>query len=192
MTLTQRTANAGRLAEQAVARCRTLASFSENVGSLRRTFLSRPMRDVHREIASWLAPLGIKTRIDAVGNLRAIYPAIDPCAPRLLIGSHLDTVPNAGIYDGMLGVVLAVALLEGLEGCHLPYAIEVVGFSEEEGVRFGIPFIGSRALVGRIDDELLEKVDASGVSVRDAIDQFGLDLTEIEQAVIGNDICAYL
>ena len=192
MTLTQRTANAARLAEQAVVRCRKLASFSEDVGSLRRTFLSPPMRDVHREIGTWLAPLGMKTRIDAVGNLRAIYPTFAPSAPRLLIGSHLDTVPNAGIYDGMLGVVLAVALLEGLEGQHLPYAIEVVGFSEEEGVRFGIPFIGSRALVGRIDDALLEKADASGVSVRNAIEQFGLDPAEIPHAVIDKDVCAYL
>src|SRR5215470_126823 len=192
MTLTQKTANARRLAERAVARCRTLASFSEDAGSLRRTFLSPPMRDVHREIASWLAPLGMKARIDAVGNLRAIYPAIDPSAARLLIGSHLDTVSNAGIYDGMLGVVLAVALLEGLEGRHLPYAIEVIGFSEEEGVRFGIPFIGSRALVGRIDDELLNKSDAAGASVQEAIEQFGLNLAEIQQDVLDNDACAYL
>src|SRR5579864_2152316 len=166
MALTQKTANAARLAEQAVARCRRLASFSEDAGSLRRTFLSPPMRDVHREIGAWLAPLGIMTRIDAVGNLRAVYPGADSSAPCLLIGSHLDTVPNAGMYDGMLGVVLAVALLEGLEGWRLPYAIEVVGFSEEEGVRFGVPFIGSRALIGRIDDELLNKSDAGGASVR--------------------------
>jgi allantoate deiminase len=192
MALTQKTANAARLAEQAVARCRRLASFSEDAGSLRRTFLSPPMRDVHREIGAWLAPLGITTRIDAVGNLRAVYPGADSSAPCLLIGSHLDTVPNAGMYDGMLGVVLAVALLEGLEGWRLPYAIEVVGFSEEEGVRFGVPFIGSRALIGRIDDELLNKSDAGGASVRKAIEQFGLNPAEIPHHRIDKDVCAYL
>lgn len=192
MALTQKTANAARLAEQAVARCRTLASFSEDAGSLRRTFLSPPMRDVHREIGAWLAPLGITTRIDAVGNLRAVYPGADSSAPCLLIGSHLDTVPNAGMYDGMLGVVLAVALLEGLEGRHLPYAIEVVGFSEEEGVRFGVPFIGSRALIGRIDDKLLNQPDHTGASVRKAIEQFGLNPAEIPHHRIDKDVCAYL
>jgi len=68
--------------------------------------------------------------------------------PRILIGSHLDTVPNAGAFDGILGVVLAIALVESLHGLKLPFGMEVVGFSEEEGVRFGVPFIGSRALVG--------------------------------------------
>ena len=133
------------------------------------------MRDVHCEIAGWLVPLGMNVRVDAAGNLRAVYPAAEPTTPRLLIGSHLDTVPNAGAYDGILGVVLAVALLQGLRGRRLPYTIEVVGFSEEEGVRFGTPFIGSRALVGRLDEDLLGTQDAHGISVRRAILEFGLN-----------------
>jgi len=180
------------LAEVTLSRCRTLASFSEDAGSLRRTYLSPPMRQVHREIAGWLAALGMTTRIDAVGNLRAVYAGTDQSAPCLLIGSHLDTVPNAGFYDGMLGVVLAIALLEALENRKLPYPIEVVGFSEEEGVRFGIPFIGSRALVGRVDEQLLNNQDAAGASVRKAIEDFGLNPAEIPNAVINNDACAYL
>jgi allantoate deiminase len=96
------------------------------------------------------------------------------------------------MYDGILGVVLAVALLEGLEGRRLPYAIELVGFSEEEGVRFGTPFIGSRALVGRIDEELLNTRDAAGITIRQAIEQFGLNPSEISHAVIEKDVCAYL
>lgn len=184
--------SAARLAEVTLSRCRTLASFSEDAGSLRRTYLSPPMRQVHREIAGWLAALGMTTRIDAVGNLRAVYAGTDQSAPCLLIGSHLDTVPNAGFYDGMLGVVLAIALLEALENRKLPYPIEVVGFSEEEGVRFGIPFIGSRALVGRVDEQLLNNQDAAGASVRKAIEDFGLNPAEIPNAVINNDACAYL
>jgi allantoate deiminase len=170
-------------AEKTLARCGRLASFSEDQGSLRRTFLSPPMIDCHREIASWMEPLGVPVRVDSAGNLRASYPGIRPGAPRLMIGSHLDTVPNAGAYDGMLGVVLAVSLLETLGGRKLPFGIEVVGFSEEEGVRFGVPFIGSRALVGRIDEELLRTEDACGISIRQAIENFGLNLTEIPQFV---------
>src|SRR5208283_720927 len=133
---------AADLAEEVMARCRKLASFSEDANATRRTFLSAPMRDVHREITGWLQPLGVNARVDAAGNLRAEYGG-DGAGPRLLIGSHLDTVPNAGAYDGILGVALGVALLKGLNGRRLPYAVEVVGFSEEEGVRFGTPFIGS-------------------------------------------------
>ncbi len=185
------------LAEQVIARCRKLGSFSEDAGGIRRTFLSPPMHDVHREIAGWLEPLGAHVRIDAAGNLRAVYPATlnaatSSAAPRLLLGSHLDTVPSAGAFDGILGVVLSVALLEALHGRKLPYAVEVVGFSEEEGVRFGTPFIGSRALVGRVDEELLSLVDAHGISVRKAIEEFGLNPQEIPQAILSDDAFAYL
>jgi allantoate deiminase len=130
--------------------------------------------------------------VDAAGNFRAVYPAAGMAGPRLLIGSHLDTVPNAGAYDGALGVVLAVALLQAMEGRRLSFGIEVVGFSEEEGVRFGVPFIGSRALVGRLDKELLARKDARGVSVRQAIEDFGLNPAEIPQARLNHDTVAYL
>jgi allantoate deiminase len=150
------------------------------------------MRECHREIGRWLEPLGLEARIDAAGNLRGFYAALQRNAPRLLIGSHLDTVPNAGAYDGVLGVVLAIALLEELHGRRLPFAIEVVGFSEEEGVRFGTPFIGSRALVGRLDDELLGVRDTRGISVRQAIVEFGLNPEEITQAQLEKDTLGYL
>lgn len=167
---------------EVIARCRKLASFSEDQGSTRRTFLSLPMHDCHREIARWLEPLHIPVRVDAAGNLRATYPAAQSDAPALLVGSHLDTVPNAGAYDGVLGVVIAVSLLEALQKRRLPFEIEVAGFSEEEGVRFGVPFIGSRALVGRLDEELLKAQDRRGISVRKAIEEFGLNPAEIPQS----------
>jgi allantoate deiminase len=171
-------------ASEVIARCQTLAQFSEDTGSIRRTFLSSPMRECHREIAGWVAPLGVTSRVDAVGNLRMLYPASKPDAPRLMIGSHLDTVPNAGAYDGVLGVVLPIALLGALNGRKLPFAIEVVGFSEEEGVRFGTPFIGSRALMGSLDEDLLRRQDAQGISIRKAIEDFGLNPAEIAQAAM--------
>lgn len=179
-------------AEEVIARCRKLASFSEDAGATRRTFLSAPMRDCHREITGWMSGLGATVRVDAAGNLRGLYPGAGPGAPRLLLGSHLDTVPNAGAYDGILGVVIAVALLEELGGRKLPFGIEVVGFSEEEGVRFGVPFIGSRVLVGRLDEALLARTDGYGVTVRQAIQDFGLNPAEIPQARLDESTLAYL
>ena len=179
-------------AKEVIGRCLRLASFSEDSESTRRTFLSPPMHACHQEIARWMKPLDAQVRIDAAGNFRAVYPAAQPSTLRLLIGSHLDTVPNAGAYDGVLGVVLAVALLEELRGRRLPFAIEVIGFSEEEGVRFGAPFIGSRALVGRLDEELLGTLDERGVSVRKAIEEFGLNPADIPQAALKNDTIGYL
>jgi allantoate deiminase len=150
------------------------------------------MHDVHREITGWLEPVGAEVRIDPAGNLRACYAGSQTHAKRLLIGSHLDTVPNAGAYDGILGLILGIALLEGLDGRRLPYAIEIAGFSDEEGVRFGIPFIGSRALVGRLDEELLSVLDAAGVSVGKAIADFGLNPAQLKDAVIQDDVCGYV
>jgi allantoate deiminase len=180
------------LAREVIARCQTLARFSEDAGSIRRTFLCPPMRDCHREIAAWPAPLGANSTVDAAGNLRLVYPATETDAPRLLIGSHLDTVPNAGAYDGVLGVVLGVALLTALDGRKLPFAIEVIGFSEEEGVRFSTPFIGSRALVGTLGEDLLSRQDARGVSIRQAIENFGLHAAEIDQAALRENVFGYV
>jgi allantoate deiminase len=185
-------AASGILAREVVARCQKLAEFSEDVGSTRRTFLSPPMRDCHREIATWMEELGARVSIDAVGNLHGLYPANVPDAPQLLIGSHLDTVPDAGAYDGVLGVVLALAVVQGLGGRRLPFAIEVIGFSEEEGVRFGAPFIGSRALVDGLDEDLLGRQDRQGISVRRAIENFGLNPEEIAQAAMTDNALAYL
>ena len=140
----------------------------------------------------WLRAGGAEVSVDAAGNVRGFYAGAESSAPRLLIGSHLDTVPNAGAYDGVLGVVIAVALVEALQGRRLPFGIEVVGFSEEEGVRFGTPFIGSRALTARLDEEFLNHQDAKGISIRKAIENFGLNLTEIPHAALKDDTLAYL
>ena len=160
--------------------CRRLAKLSEDPNAITRTFLSRPMRDVHTSLAAWMAKLGMSVRVDAAGNLRGVYPprtAQTPASavPRFYIGSHLDTVPNGGAFDGVLGTVLAIALVELLGARRFVFAIEVIGFSEEEGVRFGAPFLGSRALAGTFDSTLLDRTDEHGRSVREAIRHFGLD-----------------
>jgi allantoate deiminase len=173
------------LSHEVVEWCRTLASYSEVPGVTTRTFLSPPMRQVHDELGDWMAELGMHVTVDAAGNLRGVHdrsPRATGPAARLYIGSHLDTVPNAGAFDGVLGVVLGVALIALAARRRFAFDIEVVGFSEEEGVRFGVPFIGSRALAGTLDDELLGTRDAAGISVADAIRGYGLDLARIPEA----------
>lgn len=130
--------------------------------------------------------------IDAIGNLHGLYPAASEDAPRLIIGSHLDTVPNSGAFDGVLGVLLGVIMIEELQGECLPFAIEVVGFSEEEGVRFTRPYLGSLAFAGNFDPQLLERTDAQGVSMEEAIRSFGLDPAQIPSARMSEDAFAYL
>jgi allantoate deiminase len=179
-------------AGEIVSRCRNLASHSEEARGLTRTFLSGPMRGVHSEVGRWMKDGGMSVCVDPVGNIRGCYPGADPNAPGLIIGSHLDTVPNAGAFDGPLGVLLGIGLVELLAGRALEFPIEVIGFSEEEGVRFGVPFIGSRALAGDIDDDLLARRDAGGVSVAQAIRDFGLDPSRTAEASMSTGGLGYL
>ena len=178
--------------DEIIARCKAIAELSEQPGCTTRTFLSQPMREVHRNLRVWMESLGMSVSVDAAGNLRGYYAGIHPNAPRLLIGSHLDTVPCAGAFDGVLGVVLGIAVVESLNGRRLPFAIEIIGFSEEEGVRFGVPFIGSRALIGTLDAALLEKKDAHGRTVAQAIRDFGLDPSRMSEAILKGPVLGYL
>jgi len=171
-----------QLALEALERCHVLARFSEEPDRLTRTFLSPPMRAVHESLASWMRELDMEVRIDAVGNLIGHYPGSSRDAPLFLLGSHVDTVRDAGPYDGILGVTLSLALVKALEGRRLPFAIEVIAFSEEEGVRFGVPFLGSKAVTGQFTPKLLKLQDAQGQTVEEAIRAFGLDPAQIPQA----------
>ena len=168
-------------ANKAIQICRDLALFSEDPGRTTRTFLSPPMHDVHRRLGAWMRQVGMDVSVDAAGNLRAVRPG--STTRRLAIASHLDTVPNAGAFDGILGVVLGIALAEASGDGP---TIEVIGFSEEEGVRFGIPFIGSRALAGTLDETILTP------PVLDAIRNFGLDPAGLPDARLSPETVAYL
>jgi allantoate deiminase len=179
-------------AASVIKRCRALATMSETSDGLLRTFLSPPMRDAHRLLTQWMEAAGMRVNVDAAGNLRGVYPASHEPSRRLLLGSHLDTVPNAGAFDGVLGIVLAIALVEELRGRKLPFSIEIAAFSDEEGVRFGIPFLGSRALAGSLDAATLESRDASGISVADAIRAFGLDPSRLPEASLNPTVFAYV
>ena len=172
--------------------CRAIAKFSDEPGAITRTFLSPAMHSCHAYLSGWMKELGMTVEVDAAGNLRGFYRGQDARAKRVLIGSHLDTVPNAGPYDGVLGVVLAVSLVEALRGERLPFGIEVIGFSEEEGVRFGVPFIGSRALVRALDERTLQTRDKKGVSIEEAIREFGLDVSQLPGAALTPCAAAYL
>lgn len=179
------------LARQALARCAELAALTEHPGEITRLFLSAPMREVHARLDAWAAPLGLETHIDAVGNWHGIRRSLQADAPTFLVASHLDTVPNAGAYDGILGVVLGLGLLEATRDIPLPYHLQVIGFSEEEGVRFGVPFLGSRALIGTAEP-LLDLKDAEGVTVREAITAYGLDVSALPGARLRGDVRGYL
>ena len=179
-------------AEKVIARCRHLAQFTEEPGQIKRTFLSPAMRDCMQAVQGWMEAAGMTVVTDAAGNLRGRYPGAHSANACLMIGSHLDTVPNGGAFDGMLGVMLGLALIETLQGEHLPFAIELVGLSEEEGVRYRLPFIGSRALLGRLDSELLAIRDGDGIPLAQALTSFGLDPLKIKNCLVGNDVSAFL
>ena len=155
------------LAEQVVARCLELAACTEEPGRITRTFLSPPMRRVHELVGGGMCEAGLAVSIDAVGNIRGVRGA-----PGLIIGSHLDTVPDAGAYDGILGVMCGLALASSSSR-----PLAVVGFSEEEGVKFGVPFIGSRALIGTARSML----DADP-RIAAAIAGYGLDASKVDDA----------
>ncbi len=173
---------------QVIERCLALSQLSEDSDRLTRTFLSPPMREVHRLLREWTEAVGMTVSIDAAGNLRAIYPGDTPECPRILIGSHVDTVPGSGSYDGIIGVMLAIELVERLRGRRLRFGIEVVAFSEEEGVRFSLPFIGSRALVGSIDAAVFATQDRNGISIEQAIRNFDLDPAALPHAMIDPNV----
>src|ERR1700723_2914624 len=179
-------------AARVLARCREIAACTEVSGEITRLFLTPSMHTVHTLLRNWMEGAGMTVHIDAIGNLRALWPGLAPGAPRLLIGSHLDTVPNAGAFDGILGVVLGLAVVEQLRGQHLPFAIEVIGFSEEEGVRFNKPFLGSLALIGKLDAETLARTDRNGITIAEAIRNYGLDPTNLSDALLPKEAFAYL
>jgi allantoate deiminase len=140
------------------------------------------MKQVHETLGAWMRDAGLTVRLDAIGNLIGHYPAKAASAPVFLIGSHLDTVPVAGKYDGVLGILLAVAAVQRLGGERLPFAVDVLAFSEEEGIRYQASYLGSSAVCGCFDRELLYRIDAAGIAMATALRDFGLDPDRIHTA----------
>jgi allantoate deiminase len=178
-------------AAEAIAECRSLATISEEPGRITRRFLTPPVAQIHQHLRQRMERLGMQVTLDAAGNLHGLWQPAG-ASKRIAIGSHIDTVPDAGPFDGLLGIILALHLVADAHTNSVPIAIEVIAFSEEEGVRFGVPFLGSRAVAGRFDPALLELTDPAGISIRQAISDFGLDPAEIDDALISEDAVGFL
>ena len=182
-------------ARDILARCDELANVSESASDLTRTFLTPEHARANALAAGWMEQAGMRAHTDEAGNIVGRYDGRDPTAPALVLASHLDTVRNAGKYDGMLGVVAAIACIDRLnrDGVRLAHPIDVVGFVNEEGTRFGATLTGSRAFAGTFNPADLDAKDANGVTLREAYIEFGLDPARIGRAARPkSDIAAYL
>ncbi len=166
------------------ARIDELAQLSDDPGCLTRLTLSPSHKKAAALIGEWMRTAGMHVRVDAAGNVVGRYEAEKPDASKVIIASHIDTVRNAGRFDGNLGVITGIAVVGELnrQGRRLPFAIEVVAFSDEEGVRFSSTLSGSRAVAGVFDAACLDDRDSDGVSRRQALLGFGTDPSKIAEA----------
>ena len=154
-----------------------LGSISEEPDRLTRPFASDAMRRAHEQVTAWMREAGMEVGRDNIGNLRGRYEGVKGAHETLLIGSHLDSVRDAGKYDGPLGVLVGIAAVRGLHDrdVRLPFAIEVIAFADEEGLRYGTTYLGSRALAGSFEAADLGRTDAGGMTMAQAIRGFGGD-----------------
>jgi allantoate deiminase/N-carbamoyl-L-amino-acid hydrolase len=154
-----------------------IGAISDDEHGLTCAYMTPAHRRTGARLADWMRDAGMEVHIDAAGNVVGRYLSSDPQAKTLVTGSHYDTVRNGGKYDGRLGILLPIAIVRGLaaRGERLPFHLEVIGFAEEEGVRFRSTFLGSRAVTGQFDMAQLDQLDADGVTMRDALTQAGRD-----------------
>ncbi len=169
--------DAAGAARRLMARLDAFTAFTDEPGKLTRLYLAPSYRAACEQFAQWAQEAGMSARIDAAGNVRARYEGARSDAPALMIGSHIDTVRDAGRYDGNLGALAALAVVEQLaaKGVRLDHAIEVVAFGDEEGVRFSTAMTGSRALAGQLSATAMEARDRDGVTLGQALTTFGGD-----------------
>lgn len=174
------------LARMVMERIEALARVSDQTGRLTRCFCSPAMSRANDLVAGWMREDGLEPSFDAIGNRLGFYPGNSPDAKTLLMGSHLDTVPDAGKFDGPLGVLIALACVRRLseQGVRLPFAIKVCAFGDEEGARYQVPYLGSRALAGTFDHQDLARRDALGIPMAQAIRDFGGDIEHIPSAAL--------
>lgn len=195
MTVFMTSEEAKIAARRVMARCDTLGAITSTPGQLTRVYLSPEHHRANMFLREWMRSVGMDVWQDAVGNICGRYEGLDENAPALLLGSHLDTVKNAGKYDGMLGVLTALEVIQSLHARQkrLPFPIEVIGFADEEGTRFGITFLGSKGITGRWESNWLSRYDADGVTVEEALTRFGLDPAKVGDAKRQpSDFCGYL
>ncbi len=176
-----------------MARLDAFAAFTDEPGRLTRLFLSDAHKRAARAFIGWCAEAGLDARIDAAGNVVARYEGRQAGAPALMLGSHIDTVRDAGRYDGNYGALAALAVVEGLAGHgeRLDHAVEIVAFGDEEGVRFRSTLTGSRALAGTYEQDALDQKDSGGVLMRDALKAFGGD-PDAAGSIRANNVAAFV
>lgn len=174
-------ASDGAYGKRILAMADHLASWSETADGLTCTYLSTAHLSVAEELAALMKKVGLAVEIDTVENVVGRYDSSVPSTKTVIVGSHYDTVRNAGKYDGRLGILTAIVVAEHIvkNSVALPFNLEIVAFSEEEGVRFPASYIGSRAVAGRFDAELLEIRDARGITLAQALREAGADPTSI-------------
>src|ERR1700704_4781112 len=172
------------LGDEIVGRINRLAAISETSEHLTRIFLTKEHRAAADLILSWMRDAGMAAHLDAIGNVCGRYEGDRPGLPCLMLGSHYDTVRDAGKWDGPLGLITAICCVADLNrrGRRLPFAIEVTGFADEEGVRFASTLLGSRAVAGSFVESALGVKDRAGIAMRDALSQFGLEPDHIGAA----------
>ena len=183
------------LGEEIVRRINALGAISETPDQLTRIFLTPEHRAAADLILSWMQEAGMRAHLDAIGNVCGRYEGERPGLPCLMLGSHYDTVRDAGKWDGPLGIITAISCVADLNkrGRRLSFAIEIVGFADEEGVRFASTLLGSRAVAGTFDESVLGVKDQSGISMRDALIKFGLDPDHIGAAArASRELLAYV
>ncbi|MGI9523634.1 MAG: allantoate amidohydrolase [Hyphomicrobiaceae bacterium] len=173
-----------RFGPQLMRRFSQFARHSDEPEQLTRVYLSPAHKRACEELEGWLQQAGMTTRCDALATLIGRYEGTELAAPALLIGSHIDTVRNAGKFDGTLGVLAALAAVEELHRLNerFAFAIEIVAFGDEEGVRFPITLSGSRALAGTLGRHAFNVKDAAGISLGDALREFGCDPEQLLEA----------
>ena len=160
------------------------AQYTDEPNELTRLYLSAAHKRAAEAVTAWMREAGMTVRMDALATIIGRYEATRKGAPAVLIGSHIDTVRNGGRYDGTLGVFAAIAAVEELHRRNerFPFAIEVIAFGDEEGVRFPITLCGSKALAGALDATALDMTDSDGISLRKALREFGCDPDQLEDA----------
>ena len=154
---------ASPLGDEIVGRINRLGTISEAPGQLTRIFLSPEHRTAADLILTWMREAGMRAHLDAIGNVCGRYEGERPGLPCLMLGSHYDTVRDAGKWDGPLGLLTAISCVANLHqrGRRMPFAIEVTGFADEEGVRFASTLLGSRAVAGTFNEGVLASKDSS-------------------------------
>ena len=173
-------------AEKIITRIHELASISEDATGITRRYGTAAFLEGARKVLQWMQEAGLSARMDAIGNVRGRWESRAPEARTLVIASHIDTVPNAGPWDGPLGVLTGLDLVENIiqSGKDLPFHVELIAFCDEEGVRYHTTYLGSKVVAGSFERELLGRRDEAGIPLEAAIRTIGGNTAALEEDAI--------